>query len=39
MTDGGLLQDAIQMKLDVSAMHFTARAWRLKTPTTIRTAL
>jgi hypothetical protein len=28
MTDGGLGQDAAQMKLDVlSAMHFIAEAW------------
>jgi hypothetical protein len=38
MTDGGLLKDATQMKLDVlSAMHFTAEAWSLITPNTIKT--
>jgi hypothetical protein len=37
MTDGGLLQDATQMKLDVlSAMQFIAEAWRLITPTIIK---
>jgi hypothetical protein len=35
-TDGGLLQDATQMKPDVlSAMNLIADAWRFKTPTTI----
>jgi hypothetical protein len=35
MTDGGLLQDTIQMKLDVlSTMHFIAEAWILIGPTT-----
>jgi hypothetical protein len=29
MTDGGLLKDGTQMKLDVSAMDFIAEAWRL----------
>jgi hypothetical protein len=37
MTYGGLLQDTTQMKLDVlSPMHFTAEAWRLIRPTTIK---
>jgi hypothetical protein len=37
MTDGGLGQDAAQMKLDVlSAMHFIAEAWWMITPTTIK---
>jgi hypothetical protein len=36
-TDGGLLQDATQMKLNVlSAMHFIAEPWIPKTPTTIK---
>jgi hypothetical protein len=36
MIDGGLLQDAAQMKLDVlSAKHSVGEAWRLITPTTI----
>jgi hypothetical protein len=36
MIDGGLLQDATQMKLGVlSALHFIAETWRLITPTTI----
>jgi hypothetical protein len=36
MIDGGLLQDAKQMKLDVLfAVHFIAEAWRLVTPTII----
>jgi hypothetical protein len=37
MIDGGLLQDATQMKLQVlSAMHFIAGVWRLITSTTIK---
>jgi hypothetical protein len=37
MIEGGLLQDATQMKLDVlSAMHFTAEALKVITPTTIK---
>jgi hypothetical protein len=37
MIDERLLQDGEQMKLDVlSAMHFTAEAWRLITPSTIK---
>jgi hypothetical protein len=36
MINGGLLQEATQMKLDaLSAMHFIAEAWRLITPNTI----
>jgi hypothetical protein len=35
--DGGLFQDAIQMKLDVLfAVLFMAEAWRLMTPMTIK---
>jgi hypothetical protein len=35
--DGGLIQDAAQMKLDVLfAMCFLVEAWRLITPTTIK---
>jgi hypothetical protein len=35
--DGGLLQDAAQMKLDLLfAMHLIAEPWRLITPTTIK---
>jgi hypothetical protein len=37
MTDGALLQDTIQMKLDVLfVIFFTAEAWRLIRPTTIK---
>jgi hypothetical protein len=37
MIDGGLLQDAAQMKPEVlSAMHLMAEPWRLITPTTIK---
>jgi hypothetical protein len=37
MIDGGLLQHATQMKLDVlSAVHFIAEAWRFISPTTIK---
>jgi hypothetical protein len=36
-TDGGLHQDATQMKLKVlSAMHFITEPWILITPTTIK---
>jgi hypothetical protein len=36
MIDGGLLEDATQMNLDVlSALDIIAEAWRLITPTTI----
>jgi hypothetical protein len=35
--DGGMLQDAAQMKLDVLfAIHIIAETWGLKTPTTIK---
>jgi hypothetical protein len=35
--DGGLPQDAAQMKLDVlCAMYLLAEAWRLLTPTAIK---
>jgi hypothetical protein len=37
MTDGGLLHDSTQLKLDVlSAVHFITEAWIFVTPTTIR---
>jgi hypothetical protein len=37
ITDGGLLQDATHMKLDVlSAMHFNAEAWRFVTHIAIK---
>jgi hypothetical protein len=37
MIDGGLLQDAAQMKLDVlSAMHLTSAPWRLTTAIKIK---
>jgi hypothetical protein len=40
MIDGRLLLDATQMKQDIlSAMHFTAEAWRLITHTKIKTTL
>jgi hypothetical protein len=36
MIDGGLLQDAAQMKLVMlSALHLIVEAWRLITPVTI----
>jgi hypothetical protein len=36
-TDGGLLHDAAQMKLDVlSAIHLGAEPWRVITPITIK---
>jgi hypothetical protein len=35
--DGGLLQDAAHMKLDMlSAMHLIVETWRLITPATIK---
>jgi hypothetical protein len=30
-----ILQEAVQMKLDVPAVHLIAEPWRLITPTTI----
>jgi hypothetical protein len=40
MIDGGLLLDATQMKQDIlSAMHFTAEGWRVRTHTKIETTL
>jgi hypothetical protein len=35
MIGGGLPQDATQVKLDVSAIHFLAEAWRLRTASAI----
>jgi hypothetical protein len=40
MLDGGLFQDATQMKLDVfSTVHSIAEAWRLITPIAIKNCL
>jgi hypothetical protein len=40
MTDGGLLQDATHMKVDVlSAMHFIVKAWRFLTHNEIKNRL